>query len=100
MGQRAVRVAILDTGVDVAHSAIQRAFVESRILGCRGFPPSLDSQRDGHGHGTYVATVFFRTAPNAVIFIARVIDDEGNLNSEDDFHAAVQVIRASPFQKY
>ena len=88
-GHKRVRIAILDTGVDAEHREIQTAISGKRIKEYQGFPESLDPLRDENGHGTHGTSVLLRTAPNAVIYICRVADNDGNLSNENGyFHVA------------
>lgn len=90
--QKPVRVAILDTGVDSRHPQIQKALDDKIIREARGFPVSFKPLRDGHGHGTHAASVLMRTAPHAVLYIARIADNEGNIATENNYEAMVNVI--------
>src|SRR5436189_6266786 len=81
--QKRVRIAILDTGVDITHPQIQAA--QFRINGyfsnSTDIPPESVSNfpelQDYHGHGTHGASVLLRTAPDAAIFVAKVTDNDG-----------------------
>lgn len=84
-GQKSVRVAILDTGIDATHPEIRVALEEKRIAGQRGFPDSLDPLCDRHGHGTHGISVLMKTAPNAIIYVARVADNDGNLSEGREY---------------
>ncbi|MBI3552325.1 MAG: S8 family serine peptidase [Elusimicrobia bacterium] len=79
-----VRVAIIDTGIDLRHGALQ-----GKIDG--GFNAITDSEADGayqddNGHGTHVAgTVaanspdkLFGVAPKARLYAVKVLDAEGS----------------------
>lgn len=84
--KKRVRIAILDTGVDVTHPVIHAAQEQKRIVDCfpdasyrASNPSSLDPFSDTHGHGTHGASVLLRTAPNANLYIARVTDENGDL---------------------
>ena len=89
--QKRVRVAVLDTGVDATHPEIELALSEKRIALHRGFPESLDALNDRHGHGTHGATVLMKTAPDAVIYIARMVDDEGKISDDDQYLEVAKV---------
>ncbi len=82
-----VRVAILDTGAEIAHPALA-----GRVAGGWDFidgdaDPSetgdlLDNDGDGRvdealGHGTHVAGIVALTAPGARLLIVRVLDADG-----------------------
>jgi subtilisin family serine protease len=77
--QDGVRIAHLDTGVDSRHEEIQTAIANGKIKQYRGFPNSLEPLEDRNGHGTHGASILLRTAPNAQIYIARVVNDRGQI---------------------
>jgi subtilisin family serine protease len=83
--QKQVRIAILDTGVDITHPQIQAARDANRIVAY--FPESTDrtpdSFQDKHGHGTHGTSLLLRTAPNAAIYIAKVTDEDEKLRYDD-----------------
>jgi len=88
--QRRVRVAILDTGVDITHPDMQAALERNQLV-ARGFPASLDPFRDRHGHGTHGVSVILKTAPNVVVYIARMVDDDGKIMEEGEYLETVKV---------
>lgn len=90
-GQKPVRVALIDTGVDVRHPDFQKAVQHNKIKGYRAFPSYLDPLSDRNGHGTHGASVFMRTAPHAVVYIARIADDKGIIVPDNDYAAVVEV---------
>ena len=80
---RGIRVAVLDTGVDTAHPDLA-----GRALTATSFIAG-ESPRDGHGHGTHcVGTACgprapegsrgYGVAPDAEIFVGKVLSDEGS----------------------
>ena len=89
--QKAVRVGILDTGIDARHPVFKRALDLNVIRGYKSFRVTLDPLSDLHGHGTHGASVFMRTAPHAAVFIARVANDDGEIPTDDNFAAIVEV---------
>lgn len=89
--QKPVRIALLDTGVDIRHPQFKRTQEFNTFRGFRGFPNSLDPLSDRNGHGTHGASVLLRTAPHAVLYIARIADDQGNIAAENDYESVVKV---------
>lgn len=81
----------MDTGIDDSHPEFQNEIKDDdgRIKGWKAFP--FDPLRDKNGHGTHVASVILRTAPRTVVYIARVSDDFGELDSTNDYEAAANV---------
>ncbi|MCP2323091.1 subtilisin family serine protease [Hamadaea flava] len=77
-----VKVAILDTGIDLTHPDLQ-----GKVLASQSFVPGEDVQ-DGHGHGTHVASTitgsgaasggkYKGVAPGAQLLIGKVLDNYG-----------------------
>ncbi|MFE9694082.1 S8 family peptidase [Micromonospora sp. NPDC005806] len=77
-----VRVAVLDTGVDAGHPDLAGRIAETQDFTGSG------SARDGHGHGTHVASTIAGSgaassglrkgvAPGAQLLIGKVLDDGG-----------------------
>lgn len=86
-----IKIAILDTGVNIKHPEIARAFDKKIIQHCQGFPEMLNPKADWHGHGTHVASVLMRTAPEVSLLIARVVDDEEQFVKENDYQEVANV---------
>jgi len=78
--------------VDSRHPFLRDAIQTVRIRASRGVPSSLDPVADRNGHGTHGASVLMNAAPNAVIFVARVADDHGHLDADNDYESVAQVI--------
>jgi len=76
---RGVRLAIVDSGVDPTIKEIHARIVLSRDLlgGKRAVRDNGHFPYDWGGHGTGVATVVCRVAPEVSLIIVRVNDDEG-----------------------
>ena len=81
-----VRVAVLDTGVDLTHPALAGRFatVNGAVLG-RDFvdgdndPSEVGSRADlGFGHGTHVAGLVALAAPGAKLMPVRVLGPQGS----------------------
>lgn len=70
-----IKVAILDTGVDVKNDPIIRGAVNGkRIVKLQSWVGKPEDYGDTHGHGTHVARMFLEVAPSAEIFIAKIAD--------------------------
>ncbi|WP_338087204.1 S8 family peptidase, partial [Nonomuraea zeae] len=78
-----VKVAVLDTGVDAGHPDLA-----GRIADSRSFIPGQEV-RDGHGHGTHVASTiagsgaaaagrYKGVAPGAQLIVGKVLADDGS----------------------
>ncbi|MEU7022147.1 S8 family peptidase [Streptomyces sp. NPDC046203] len=78
-----VKVAVLDTGVDATHPDLAGRIEESR-----SFVPG-ETARDGHGHGTHVASTIVGSgaasggtykgvAPGAKLMVGKVLGDDGS----------------------
>jgi hypothetical protein len=67
--------------VDATHPDIALALKTKQIAELKGFPESLDPCLDAHGHGTHGASVLMQTAPNVILYIARMADNQGNINN-------------------
>ena len=73
--RRRVRIAVLDTGIDINHPEI--AARSGRIIESICEIPGLENQgnEDKSGHGTHVALLLLQTAPAADVYVARVFED-------------------------
>ncbi|MEI5521170.1 S8 family serine peptidase [Streptomyces brasiliscabiei] len=80
---KGVEVAVLDTGVDTGHPDLA-----GRLAETRSFVPD-ETVRDGHGHGTHVASTIAGSgaasdgkrkgvAPGAELLVGKVLDDTGS----------------------
>jgi hypothetical protein len=58
---------------------MKSAIEKGRVAACKGFPTSLDPKNDRNGHGTHGVSVILRIAPNARVYVGRIIDDEGTI---------------------
>lgn len=85
-----VKVGVIDTGVDAAHSLIS-SNVERNLS--RDFRTGTNALVDAHGHGTHVSGIIASTndeigaAPAATIVALRVTDDAGFANVQDMLRA-------------
>jgi hypothetical protein len=89
--QPRIRVAILDSGIDTRHEDFAKLRQRGGIACGEGFPKSLKPFEDKNGHGTHCASVLIRTAPQAELYVARIVDDEGHLPSDNEYEAIVKV---------
>ena len=96
LGTRQTKVAIIDTGVDHTHAEITQSIESGRIFAGMGFPSDLDPFEDVHGHGTYAASVFLKTAPNALLCIARICETEEKFKSSNDYYQWVADVHILP----
>jgi subtilisin family serine protease len=78
----AVRVAVLDTGIDAAHPAFMGRLIAGRdFVDDDSDPSEAGSALDaGFGHGTHVAGLVALSAPEAKIMPIRVLDASGRGN--------------------
>jgi subtilisin family serine protease len=113
------KIAVLDTGLDRGHDDFKQARTKEfkgdagnvadpapgekpqndRILGWHNFCPDKpeDDVDDLDGHGTQVAGIILRLAPNADLYIARVcIGDINNGRSEDQIRGPKEEISHAP----
>ncbi|MFH1210988.1 MAG: S8 family peptidase [archaeon] len=93
-----VKVAILDTGIDLDHPELQDSY-----LGGYDYVNNDDTPEDGNGHGTHVAGIITANgvtanakgvAPGVGIYMYKVCDAQGNC-FEDDMTAAMQAAVAT-----
>jgi hypothetical protein len=73
---RAVRIAVLDTGIDKEHPFIRAALKEKRIRMTESFVSGVDCTKDTFGHGTYIASLLLTVAPDAQLYVAKIATSE------------------------
>lgn len=80
--RRRVRVAILDSGIDVAHPEI--AARSERIVETFCPIPGFEDQgnQDKGGHGTHIALLLLQIAPMVDLYIARVFEDAKRVTND------------------
>ncbi len=67
-----IRIAVLDTGLDLTDSRIKAA--KSRIVDKRSWIGPSDNCVDTDGHGTHVTRLLLEMAPSAQIIVAKIAD--------------------------
>jgi subtilisin family serine protease len=77
-----MRVAVLDTGVDLTHPALRGKLMTGRDFVDGDNDPSETggASRSGWGHGTHVAGLVLLAAPSARVMPLRVLDPDGRGN--------------------
>lgn len=70
-----VRVAILDTGVDVTHDDLHSPWIDGQIVYQNFVGTRSDIPQDDDGHGTHVTSILLQMAENVDIYVARVSPD-------------------------
>lgn len=66
-----VKIAVLDTGLDLSHPDIWKEYQNGRIK-CYDFVENSASMKDLDGHGTHCTSVVMKFAPNAEVYVGRV----------------------------
>ncbi|KAI9892665.1 MAG: hypothetical protein M1814_001359 [Vezdaea aestivalis] len=87
----AIKVAILDTGIDSRSPSIQNYGGQQRIKKAESFLGPSTSAVDTHGHGTNCASMILRVATNVDLYVARVTS--GNEFSPECIPAIVTAVK-------
>lgn len=66
-----IRVAILDTGIDMDHPEI---YDDERIVGHKSWT-GTSAEQDASGHGTHIASTILKLTSNVDLFIAKITDN-------------------------
>jgi len=74
-------VAVLDTGVDLDHPALQTQLLAGRDMVADDALPDDEGPGDAQGHGTHVSGIIIHIAPASRILPVRVLDADGRGNS-------------------
>lgn len=93
-----VKIALIDTGLDLNHSALQKSLAPKEqwrdFVDKDNVPqdqPS-DTKPNGYGHGTAVAGLILQMAPRATILPIRVFRPDGSSNTEDLYQAIAYAV--------
>ena len=65
-----IKILVLDTGYT------EHEFSKKNIVQCKNFTDTID-YTDKHGHGTFVVGEILQVAPNAKIYVGKVLDNDG-----------------------
>jgi subtilisin family serine protease len=72
---RHIKIAVLDTGVDLKHPFIKAAKKHNRIKLVESFVEGVKNTNDLHGHGTHIAALLLEVAPGTQLYIAKVAEN-------------------------
>lgn len=78
--ERRVKIAVLDSGVKMSNQKIQ-AFKE-RIKKRKDFVDAEGDASDAHGHGTYCVGLIHRVAPEADIYVGKIVHNSQSINKD------------------
>lgn len=67
-----IKIAVLDTGIDIKHNSVRAAKRQNRLKVMKSFVKGDESIVDFHGHGTHVAALLLKVAPDSQLYIAKV----------------------------
>ncbi|EEH03401.1 conserved hypothetical protein [Histoplasma capsulatum G186AR] len=90
-----VRIAIIDTGVDINHPYISHGYapernepanVEFRDYSGAASPVPIDED----GHGTFIAGILLQLAPNAELFVARIGHTKDSIATDPSVDAKLE----------
>ncbi|RDL36320.1 uncharacterized protein BP5553_05672 [Venustampulla echinocandica] len=85
-----VKIAILDTGIDLGEDVISS--LTDRIIKNESFLVDDKSTDDLDGHGTHVAGLILRVAPNSELYIARIAKNQSLLDKISIVNALKEAI--------
>ena len=82
---RKVKIAILDTGIDLGHPDFGKldpdhpeyGVPRKRVKRWKSFANN-EGDKDVSGHGTHSAALLLKLAPKANLYVARVVEDQSN----------------------
>jgi subtilisin family serine protease len=72
-----VKVALLDTGIDLKHSYFEGEYPSGRVKSVRSWVDGKEGAEDGDGgdesgHGTFIASLLLDLCPTIDLYIARI----------------------------
>jgi hypothetical protein len=70
-----VKIAVLDTGIDLEHNYIKGCKNANRIKKLKSFVTDDERINDGCGHGTHIAALLLKVAPECQIYVAKVASE-------------------------
>jgi subtilisin family serine protease len=79
----AVKIAVLDTGIDLNHPTIKGAVNMRRIKTSKSFVKDDKTPQDENGHGTHVASLILKVAPESELYVGKIARNE-NIPSDHD----------------
>ena len=88
---RMVKISILDTGIDRGHPGIEAQWAK-RIKGVKSWINGEKGDKDTCGHGTHAAALLMKVAPEASIYIARVVKEFSSLLDSDNVASVCHLI--------
>ncbi|KAK4059546.1 hypothetical protein Trihar35433_10822 [Trichoderma harzianum] len=97
VGERGIRVAILDTGYNPEAPLLAVEAAARCFKGWKDFVSGSDVPVDSFGHGTFMATVLIHSAPISEVHVARVAENTNNLGQCS--HQVAEGIRWAAFEQ-
>ncbi|KAH0438025.1 thermostable alkaline protease [Colletotrichum camelliae] len=86
-----IRLTVIDTGIDASHKFIEEHWsrYRSEANGAqlplfKDFVGSLNSPTDEDGHGTFIAGLVLRLAPDVELSVARVCKNQTSMNEDGE----------------
>ncbi|KAJ0120502.1 Subtilisin-like protein [Diaporthe amygdali] len=79
--QNRIRIAVLDTGVDVTHDLLKGPWRRGQIIYQDFVKPDAKLPQDEHGHGTHVTSIVLKVAENVDVYVGRISPDGEKFNS-------------------
>lgn len=80
-----VKIAIIDSGIDLTHPQVGKLQVDTRgwqRVTSRSFVDGVPDGEDRVGHGTHISVTVMRIAKWSEVYVATVVDTQGNVNAQ------------------